>query len=368
MNKFLLLLLLCLSSCSLQDTKQETQKNTLIESLSSTSDNTGFSKADKVIDFVFPKDHFSHKDFKTEWWYLTGNLETEEGRKFGYQFTIFRNALSPKTSSGSGWASNQVYMGHLGLSDIKTNEFYSFELLEREAIGLAGIQEEPFRLWIDNWKLESDSPGIFPLKLHAAENGVEINLELEASKAIILQGDQGLSQKTAEKGNASYYYSIPRLASQGNIRIKDKEYKVKGDSWLDREWSTSALSQEQEGWDWFALQFADNTELMYYQLRNKDGSSSQTSSGSYIKADGEKEKIKYSDLELIVLDHWQSGEHRYPAKWRLKIQSRGIDIIIEPLMKAQEHRFYIPYWEGAVKITSKDSNKEGRGYVELTGY
>lgn len=368
MSKTILILLLILSSCSSIEEEKTPSKNNLIEVLSN-ADIKGFSRVEKVIEFEFPRDHYAHKDFKSEWWYFTGNLEDKTGRKFGYQFTIFRHSVYPSKETipnNSKWKTNQIYMGHLGLTDKETNKFYSYEISEREAISLAGIQTKPFKLWLDNWSLESSSETTFPLRIKAARDGVAINLELNPSKVITLQGDRGLSQKSPELGNASYYYSITRLDTQGSIKIKDKEYTVQGDSWMDREWSTSSLSTEQEGWDWFALQFSDNTELMYYQLRNKDGSISVTSSGSFVDKDSKRTSIKNQDIELKVLSYWKSEDHNYPAKWSLKIPSQNIDIVIEPLIKNQEHKFYIPYWEGAVTITGK--NKSGRGYVELTGY
>ena len=364
MNRLLITLVFILSSCSgLPDRDSVTKNNPLMDSLANV-DTEGFTRADSIKEFKFPEDHFAHEDFKSEWWYFTGNLEDQNGRKFGYQFTIFRNALYPQTEltqGASNWKTNQVYMGHFGLTDIKANKFYSFELLEREAIGLAGITEDPFKIWVGNWSLESES--IFPMEIKAAKDGVSLNLTVSPKKAITLQGDSGLSQKSPEAGNASYYYSITRLESNGEITIQENKYKVTGESWMDREWSTSALSKEQEGWDWFALQLNDNTELMYYQLRNKDGSVGETSGGSFIKSNGQKIRLGHQELELKVLDYWSSK--KYPAKWSLKIPSLKLDLTIEPFINKQEHQFHIPYWEGAVKVSG---NKRGRGYVELTGY
>jgi predicted secreted hydrolase len=361
--------ILLLNACSNVVNQKIEKPNPLIE-IMSLADNSGFARADKKIEFLFPKDHYAHNDFKAEWWYFTGNLEDNTGRSFGYQFTIFRNAVIPSdllTSIRSAWHGNQFYLGHLAISDISNKKFYSFELLERDAIGLAGISEKPFKLWVNNWSMESVFDDIFPMKLKAMENGVGIELTVNPIKEIVLQGDEGLSQKSLESGNSSYYYSIPRLETSGLIKIIDEEFQVHGHSWMDREWSTSALSSEQEGWDWFSLQLSNNTELMYYQLRNKDGTVSETSRASFIKEDSSKIDLLREEVMLEVLDYLQHKDSRYPIKWLMRVPSLNLDLLIEPLMKNQVHEFYIPYWEGAVKVSSHNGLK-GKGYAELTGY
>jgi predicted secreted hydrolase len=362
-----------LGSCGKDlESRAVTKTNPLIEIMSA-SDNSGFARADKKIKFEFPKDHFAHKDFKSEWWYFTGNLQDQEGRNFGYQFTIFRsstrpNDLSIDQSHDSSWQGNQIYMGHLAISDIDNKKFYSFELLDREAIGLAGITEQPFKVWVNNWSMSSIAEEVFPLKLEAMEAGVGIDLRVTPLKDIVLQGDDGLSQKSSELGNASYYYSITRLQTEGRIKILDNEFIVQGQSWMDREWSTSALSAEQEGWDWFSLQLSNDTELMYYQLRNNDGSLSETSRASFVNKDSKKINLSKDDVQLEVLEYWQYKESKYPIKWSMKISCLNLDLIIEPMMKNQLHDFFIPYWEGAVRVRSNDGSLIGKGYVELTGY
>jgi predicted secreted hydrolase len=329
------------------------------------SNSKGYSRADRIKEFKFPEDHGAHPDFQTEWWYATGNLQASSGAEFGYQLTIFRNNIDPKFLAGnSGLKTNQIYMGHLAISDIKNKEFYSYEIFQRSAGSLAGSTSK--ETWINNWKFNWE-----PLKLYAKQGDIVLDLNLKAQKQIVLQGNKGLSQKSTQVGNASYYYSIPRLESTGNIQIKGKTYQVKGESWIDREWSTSSLGADETGWDWFSLQISDNWELMYYQIRNKSGIS-PISLGALIDPNSSKISIPHQDIELKVIENWTSPKTKisYPAKWRLVIKKHDIDLVISPLMNNQEHQFRYSYWEGAVKFTGTHAGKKinGKGYVELTGY
>jgi predicted secreted hydrolase len=340
------------------------QADLALDALKNTG-NKGYSRAEKIREFNFPQDHGAHRDFQTEWWYATGNLEDKSGNKFGYQLTIFRNNIDPNFSSNSsGLKSNQIYMGHFAISDIKNKKFYSYEIFQRESAGLAGSSKE--RTWIDDWVFNWE-----PLKLFAKHQDLELDLELKAVKQIVLQGNRGLSQKSEQIGNASYYYSIPRLESAGKIKINNQEYQVKGESWIDREWSTSSLGKDETGWDWFSLQLSDNYELMYYQIRKKSGISPM-SLGALIDTNSQKTSFNSKDIKLSVLEYWTSPKTKikYPAKWRLVISKLNLDLEITPLINNQEHQFQYSYWEGAVSIKGSHAGKpiNGKGYVELTGY
>lgn len=339
------------------------------------SDTAGYARAIQPRNFKFPEDHGPHPQYRTEWWYYTGNLDDAEGRHFGFQFTIFRTALSPDSlDRASDWASNQLYMGHFALTDVAGESFYAFEHFSRGALELAGAQAQPFRVWLEEWEVKAlpgdDSP-IPGMQLYAAEDAVALHLTLKSSKPPVLQGNRGLSQKGPEPGNASYYYSLTRIAAEGRIQIGDKTYPVRGFAWMDREWSTSALGKDQAGWDWFSLQLSDGRELMYYQLRRRDGSADRFSKGMLVNRDGSTRLITYREVELTVPDYWQSPRGgRYPARWRLKIPDEKLDLEITPYLADQELQVSIRYWEGAVKITGKTDGEplSGNGYVELTGY
>ena len=332
-----------------------------------------YARADRPRQFRFPLDHGPHPRFKTEWWYYTGNLLSANQRRFGYQLTFFRAALTPEPPQrASSWATNQVYMGHFALTDPVSGRFYYFERFSRDSLGLAGAQAEPFQVWLEDWRAEGGQGEPLPMRLSASEDDVAIDLHLQSAKPIVLQGQNGLSQKSAQSGDASYYYSMTRLATSGRIVIAGEPFQVAGTSWLDREWSTSALGEDQVGWDWFSLQFDDGRELMYYQLRLRDGTPDPLSSGVLVDADGATQRLQTGDLQIKVLEHWQSDKSgvRYPAKWRLDMVKEGISLDITPVLADQELQTTVRYWEGAVSVqgTQRDSPLGGVGYVELTGY
>ena len=335
----------------------------------------GFNRVLTPRPFQFPQDHGPHPEYRTEWWYVTGNLEGPGGEAYGFQFTIFRSGLSPDDPAGqSPWATNQVYMGHFALTDVRNGTFRAYERFARGAQGLAGGRAAPFRVWLEDWVLEGppSGEGLFPLKLTAGEGDRGVSLVLRPSKPMVLQGDRGLSQKGPEPGNASFYYSFTRLAAEGNITVEGEELPVQGEAWLDREWSSSALSPDQVGWDWFALQLSDGRDLMYYQLRLRDGTADPLSKGVLVERDGRTQPLTSEMIELTVLERWESpmGGDSYPSRWRIAIPDEDIDLDVIPLLSDQELDLTFRYWEGAVGVEGLAGGTpvEGRGYVELTGY
>ena len=260
-------------------------------------DAAGFPKAIEPRAFAFPADHGPHPRYRNEWWYVTGNLGDEAGRRFGFELTFFRFALTPEPPAGaSRWRTNQVYIAHLALTDAEGERFFVDERYSRGAAGLAGAEAEPFRVWIDDWSIAAAADGSSTRwQVEAASDDFSISLRLDAAKPPVLNGDAGLSQKSDKPGNASYYYSITRWLSAGNVTIGDERFEVEGLSWLDREWSSSALDDGQKGWDWFALQFDDGSELMFYNLRRSDGTQDRNSAGTLIAADGRYEHLDRDD-------------------------------------------------------------------------
>ena len=229
--------------------------------------NENFDKAIEKRQFIFPEDHGPHTGFRTEWWYFTGNLTSTDNKKFGYQLTIFRTSLSSEKNSGtSEWSSNQIYMSHFTVTDISNDKFYFDERFSRDGNELAGAKTIPFKVWLEDWQIiESENRAAFDLpviSVKAKTDKAKINFILESTKPVILQGEEGLSSKGSQPGNASYYYSYTNLKTEGKIKIEENEFNVSGKSWMDREWSTSALSEDQKGWDWFALKLDDSTEIM----------------------------------------------------------------------------------------------------------
>ena len=358
-------------------TKKTDNGNSLQLSKAMSDDVDGnFEKAIVKRKFIFPEDHGPHPGFRTEWWYFTGNLTSEDNKQFGYQFTIFRTALSKDSNEGkSEWSSNQIYMAHFAVTDISENEFYYDERFSRNGNGLAGAQTDPFKVWLEDWQINQISDNaVFELpklNIKARSDKAEIDFDVESVKPLVLQGDSGLSQKGKGEGNASYYYSYTKLKTEGKIKIDGKDFTVNGYSWMDREWSTSALSDDQKGWDWFALQLDDSTEIMYYQMRKNDGSPDIFSKGTIIDDNGSVRTVNKEDVTLEVTEYWDSPEgEKYPSGWMLKIPSENIELRLTPAVKEQLMNVSVRYWEGAVKIEGMKNGSEikGRGYVELTGY
>jgi predicted secreted hydrolase len=332
-----------------------------------------FALADGSRPLVFPPDQGPHPDFQTEWWYYTGNLDTPDGRHFGYQLTFFRRALLPPQEviqRPSDWATNQIYMAHFALTDVAVNSYHAFERLERGAAGLAGAQSAPYTVWLEDWQVSQVSTDTY--RLQAQQDGWALQLTLRDLKGFILQGDHGYSRKGPAPGQASYYYSQTRLPTQGVITSAGIEYPVSGSSWMDHEFSTSALGKDQAGWDWFALQLDDGSELMVYQLRRTDGGIDPFSSGRYVAPNDSVYPLARQDFHIQVEDYWTSPQTkaRYPARWTVQVPGEGLVLDIEPFIADQELRLSYAYWEGAVKFSGAHNGKpvSGSGYVELTGY
>jgi predicted secreted hydrolase len=340
------------------------------------ADDRGYAKALAPREFHFPADHGPHPEFRTEWWYYTGNLATAEGRRFGFQLTFFRSALAPAMADrASAWATRQAWLAHFTVSDVDGKHFHSFERWSRGAIGLAGAQAAPFKVWVKDWTAAGVPVfpmQVFPMRLAAAEGDVAIDLVLQQGKPPVLQGDRGLSRKSAVPGDASYYYSLTRMPTTGTVRVGGERFQVTGASWMDREWSTSSLGRDQIGWDWFALQLADGSDLMVYRLRRKDGTADPASSGTLIGPDGASRPLGLAEFQAEGAGEWRSPRDgaRYPAHWRLRVPGEGLELEIHPLLADQELDTALRYWEGAVEVSGTRRGKpvQGRGYVELTGY
>lgn len=336
---------------------------------------TGYARAMEPRPFVFPEDHGPHPEFRSEWWYVTGNLEGPDGEPFGFQVTFFRTTLEPRAAAGpSAWATNQAYMGHFAFTDASGDTFRAYERFERGALNLAGAQIGPFRVWLGDWSMQGPAEGesVFPLRLRVAEGDRGVDLVLRPDKPLVLQGDRGLSRKGPEPGNASYYYSFTRLDARGAVTIGGRNVPVQGQAWIDREWSTSALSSDQVGWDWFALQLSDGRDLTYYRLRSRDGGTDRFSGGVLVDREGTTRALTPEMVQLQVLTRWNSpGDGvSYPSRWRLRVADEDLDLEVAPILADQELRLSFRYWEGAVRVRGQagDLPVEGKGYVELTGY
>lgn len=331
----------------------------------------GFARAVEPWQWDFPRDHGPHPSFQTEWWYYTGNLTTVSGRRFGFQFTIFRRGLTPEQSASAGeWHANQIYMAHFSLSDIAGGTFHQDERFSRGAVGLAGAEALPrYRVWVEDWSVHALDDSARHVRIQARSEGFAIDLELTSVKPPAFHGVNGLSAKGREPGNASYYYSLSRLKTAGTVAIGDKEFTVSGTSWMDREFGTSALSAGAVGWDWFAVQLSDGRDLMVGQIRQQDGGVEPVFGGLLVLPDGSTRYLDAGSFSIVPLGSWQSKRSgaTYPAGWEISVSlgDAELQLTLEPLLADQEIVGSVTYWEGAVRVSG---DAAGYGYAELTGY
>lgn len=364
--------------------------------------------------FAFPGDHGPHPGYRTEWWYFTGNVTADDGRELGYQLTFFRSALMDSASYAaisagdrSEWRGRHAYMAHFAVTDGSAGEFHAAEKFARGAIGLAGARigvegaeigadspgsgaerpgsgaESPenadagaasdarLRVWLEDWSAESLASATFPLRLRASSDEIAIDLVVERGKPIVLQGDRGLSRKGPEPGNASYYYSLTRMPTRGSISTPAGTSNVTGLSWLDREWSTSALSPGVAGWDWLSLQLNDSTELMMYRLRRSGGAVDPFSAATFVAADGSTRGFAADEFVMSPTSEWRSADGvAYPVAWRIEIPAIDLALDVAAPVEDQELELAVRYWEGMVRAHGSRADRRitGRGYLEMTGY
>ncbi len=329
----------------------------------------------------FPRDHGSHPGYRTEWWYYTGNLNSKDGRPYGFQLTFFRHGISPPgaekqwPSQPSAWRTRQVYLAHAAISDISWQRHLKAEDVSRQALGLAGVKkkEEKTIVFLKNWSAEIGTVS-HVLKVDADDFSFFLNLR--PSKPMVLHGRGGYSLKGSTPERASCYYSFTDLKVKGNISVYGKLAAVTGSAWMDHEFSTSLLEPGIIGWDWFSLQLSDQTEIMVFLLRKQKGGVHPASSGTLIGPAGQPRHLTRNDIKVEVLDTWKSrqSDARYPSRWRLQIASLGIDLTMKSNLSDQEMRTLnstgVTYWEGSVSIHGMREKRplKGQGYVELTGY
>jgi len=324
--------------------------------------------------FQFPRDHFDHPDFRTEWWYYTGNLRARDGRRYGFELVFFRQGQGEGQSQGmdrgpdanpSAWRVRDLYLAHLALTDIDGRRFRYYKRLNRAGPGIAGASFDQSRVWNGNWEARFDASDAQTLS--AVADDIRFTLRLTPRKPPVIHGENGVSQKSPGPGKASYYVSFPRLAVEGTLN----GFPVTGSAWMDHEWFTYQLEAGQRGWDWFSVQFASGSELMLFQLRHTDGAIAPFSSGTYIAADGRATHLRQSDFHLEAMEYWTSPHTaaRYPIKWRLSVPSLKITLECSAAIPDQElvadDDATPTYWEGAVTYSGTG---RGVGYLEMTGY
>ena len=331
----------------------------------------GYAQVTPGKSLQFPRDHGAHPDYRIEWWYLTANLQDDDGRHWGIQWTLFRQALSPEPVT-DGWGSNQMWMAHAAITT--PDGHHHEQRFARGGIGQAGVTDVGdsgfFNAWMDDWQWQSNAGALLPARLEFSVGEREVTLQLESTGELIENGIDGYSQKSAQ-GQASYYYSQPHIRVRGSIGSGAGRTELSGQGWLDREWSSQALASNQQGWDWFSLHLNDGHKLMVYQLRHDDGN--HWLSGSWVTPGGEHRTLAAAEIDLDLVQRRQvataDGERReLPLEWQLSLAGQDRRWRIRPLYDEQWMDTRIPYWEGVVLVEGAQGNSAGVGYMELTGY
>ncbi len=315
----------------------------------------GFDIPERGYHFSFPKDHGPHPTYRIEWWYLTANLTGDDGRDYGIQWTLFRSALKP--SETEDWQSPQIWMGHAAVTTPETHHFA--ERLSRGGIGQAGVTAQPFEAWIDEWRMSG--PDFDRLTLTANGDDFGYDLSLNAQGPLVFHGDAGYSVKSAE-GQASYYYSQPFYAVEGVLHLPDGDVAVTGNGWMDREWSSQPLAEDQSGWDWFSLSFEGGDKMMAFRLRGGRG---DFTAATWIAADGRTEAIPNGSATFEPLSTARVAGRDVPVHWRVILPDRDLDVEVRALVPDAWMATRFEYWEGPVSVTGSHT---GRGYLEMTGY
>ena len=338
---------------------------------------SAWKAADPGYALSFPRDHAAHPDHRIEWWYYTGNLRAPDGRRFGYQLTFFRFGVDRQPVNPSRWAVRDLYMAHFAVTDVDRGAHHVAERLNRAGIGWAGASTETLKVWNDGWAVTLDERDRRSHRLAAAsdDGGLAIELRLDPAAPPVLHGVNGFSQKGAELGNASHYYSLTRLRTTGRLVVGGETFDVEGLSWMDHEFGTSFLEPAQAGWDWFSIQLDDGTDLMVYVMRRIDGARDPRSSGTLVVPEG-RVSLRVDDFRLTPGRRWTSPASgaAYPVAWRIAIPPHGLELEVTAAVDAQElqtgRSTGVTYWEGAIDVqgTRGGVPVAGSGYLEMTGY
>lgn len=319
--------------------------------------------------FEFPRDHFNHPEYQTEWWYYTGNLRAQDGKHFGFELTFFRSAMRINDAGVSVWNPDQIYLAHFAVSDLDRREYYYRERINRAGPGIAGVSLAQALCWNGNWHARWLNLATGQQQLQAVTDTVDLALIVTPEKPLVINGQGGVSVKGPERGESSHYLSFTRLRANGALRWQGRKLQVEGLAWMDHEFFTPARHSDITGWDWFSIQLGNNEELMLYRLRHARPQSADFSSGTYVDAHGAAHFLPASDFEL----HATGNAGSYPADWLITVPRLHLNLREHTSLPNQElagNGNTPGYWEGAVTYagTEGQSPVKGVGYLEMTGY
>jgi predicted secreted hydrolase len=330
--------------------------------------------------YQFPRDYFSHPDYQTEWWYYTGNLQTKDGHRYGFELTFFREgvrlSVRAEATEDRTWLPDQIYLAHLALSDIDGKSFYHTERLNRAGPGLAGASSAQQRYWNGNWQVRWTSLTRAEQHLEAVCERFTLELQLAPEKPTVINGQNGVSAKGPGAGQASHYISFTRLRARGMLRRSASAETVNGLAWMDHEYFSEQLSRDLAGWDWFAIQLDNNEEIMLYRLRTRAGGKDPYSSGTFVDANGNSHFFSASQFSVTPGEqrHSVRSGATYPVAWKISVPPLELELAEETALQDQElyskNSVSPSYWEGAGTYRGQREGRKvkGVGYVEMTGY
>lgn len=352
-------------------TQTQTQTPAPVQAPSPAATATGAEGPSRVLvprTLRFPRDHGSHPDLRTEWWYLTGQAAAGE-RRWGFQVTFFRSRVDASRGMTSAFAARELLFAHAAVTDLATGRLHHDQRIARAGFGVAQAGLADTDLRIRDWTLLRQADGRYRTRIEGGD--FALALEAAPTQPLLLQGQDGLSRKGPEPAQASYYYSQPQLQVQGQLRLGRQAAAVAGRAWLDHEWSEALLHPEAVGWDWVGMNLADGSALTAFQLRRADGSA-LWAGGSWRTANGTVQAFGPQAVRMVPTRHWSSPltGTRYPVAWSVTIPQGRFQV--EALADAQEldsrRSTGTVYWEGLSELRDATGRAVGQGYLELTGY
>ena len=315
----------------------------------------------------FPRDFGAHPDFRTEWWYITGHA-VSGGREFGFQLTFFRSRVDGTQGMASKFAAKQLIFAHAAITDVAARKLWHDQRIAREGFDIASASTQGMALKLRDWSLQSDG-NTHTAKLPAADFGLD--LQFTETQPVLLQGRQGLSRKGPEVKQASYYYSLPQLATRGALTVKGQTFEVTGKAWLDHEWSEEILHPDATGWDWIGMNLDDGSALTAFRLRDKQGAA-LWDGGSFRAARGEPSIFNRGDVIFQPLRAWKSplSQASYPVEWAVRTPAGFYTVraVIDNQELDSRQSTGAIYWEGLSELIDSNGKRVGRGYLEMTGY
>ncbi len=322
----------------------------------------------KGVALAFPRDHGSHPEYRTEWWYITGWVKTRSGAELGLQVTFFRSRPGVGEANPSRFAPGQLLLAHAALSDARIGRLLHDQRAARAGFGLAAASERDTEIYVEDWRLERNEDA-YTARIAGRE--FDFSLRFRPTQPLLLEGEGGFSRKGPDPVQASYYYSQPHLQVTGTITVKGEAAQIaSGEAWLDHEWSSEAMAQEAAGWDWVGLNLAGGGALMAFRMRDRKGGV-HWAGGTHRGADGRLRVFPPEEIEFSPLRTWRSPRTGATYPVSMRVRAGVMEFTLEPNMNDQELDARAStgtiYWEGAVQARD-DGKPLGRGYLELTGY